>query len=84
MEESDGVCSTQTTAGSDTAEGTQNNTVLVQKRIPNLLGVTQYFMVLEQEVWNLKKSYRENCLCRTYFNCRLFGEGLARFLDTSG
>jgi hypothetical protein len=30
MEESDGVCSTQTAAGSDTAEGTQNNTVLVQ------------------------------------------------------
>jgi hypothetical protein len=29
-EESDGVCSTQTAAGSDTAEGTQNNTVLVQ------------------------------------------------------
>jgi hypothetical protein len=28
MEESDGVCSTQTAAGSDTAEGTQNNTVL--------------------------------------------------------
>ena len=30
MEESDGVCSTQTATGSDTAEGTQNNTVLVQ------------------------------------------------------
>jgi hypothetical protein len=30
MEESDGVCSTQTTAGSDTDEGTQNNTVFVQ------------------------------------------------------
>jgi hypothetical protein len=30
MEESDGVCSTQTAVGSDTAEGTQNNTVLVQ------------------------------------------------------
>jgi hypothetical protein len=30
MDESDGVCSTQTAAGSDTAEGTQNNTVLVQ------------------------------------------------------
>jgi hypothetical protein len=30
MEENDGVCSTQTAAGSDTAEGTQNNTVLVQ------------------------------------------------------
>jgi hypothetical protein len=29
MEESDGVCSTQTASGSDTAEGTQNNTVLV-------------------------------------------------------
>jgi len=30
MEESDGVSSTQTTAGSDTAEVTQNTTVLVQ------------------------------------------------------
>ena len=30
MEESDGVSSTQTAAGSDTAEGTQNTTVLVQ------------------------------------------------------
>ena len=30
MEESDGVCSIQTAAGSDTAEGSQNNTVLVQ------------------------------------------------------
>ncbi len=29
-EESDGVCSTQTATGSDTAEGTQDNTVLVQ------------------------------------------------------
>ncbi len=32
-------------------------------------------MVFE-EVWNLKESYRETCLCRTSFNCRLFGEGL--------
>ncbi len=31
-------------------------------------------MVLEQEVWNLKKAYRETCLCRTCFNCRLFGD----------
>ncbi len=30
MEESDGVSSTQTVGGSDTAEGTQNTTVLVQ------------------------------------------------------
>ena len=30
MEDSDGVSSTQTAAGSDTAEGTQNTTVLVQ------------------------------------------------------
>ena len=30
MEESDGVCSTQTAAGSDTAEGTEKTTVLVQ------------------------------------------------------
>ena len=30
MEESDGVSSTQTTVGSDTVEGTQNTTVLVQ------------------------------------------------------
>jgi hypothetical protein len=30
MEESDGVCSTQTAAGSDTAEDAQNNTVIVQ------------------------------------------------------
>ena len=30
MEESDGVSSTQTAAGSDTAEGTENTTVLVQ------------------------------------------------------
>ena len=30
MEESDGVRSTKTAAGSDTAEGTENNTVLVQ------------------------------------------------------
>jgi hypothetical protein len=30
MEESDGACSTQTAAGSDTAEGTITNTVLVQ------------------------------------------------------
>jgi len=44
---------------------------------PNLLGVTQYFMVLEEEVWNLKKAYRETCLCKTCFNCRLFSEGLA-------
>jgi hypothetical protein len=29
MEKSDGVCSTQTAVGSDTAEDTQNNTVLV-------------------------------------------------------
>jgi hypothetical protein len=43
---------------------------------PNLLGVTQYFMVLEEELWNLKKAYRETCLCRTCFNCRLFGQGL--------
>ncbi len=43
---------------------------------PNLLGVTQYFMVLEEEVWNLKRAYLETCLCRTCFNRRLFGEGL--------
>jgi hypothetical protein len=30
MEDSDGVSSTQTTVGSDTVEGTQNTTVLVQ------------------------------------------------------
>jgi hypothetical protein len=30
MEESDGVSSTQTAAGSDSAEGTQNTTMLVQ------------------------------------------------------
>jgi hypothetical protein len=30
MEESDGVSSTQTTTGSDTAEGTQNTIVVVQ------------------------------------------------------
>jgi hypothetical protein len=30
MEESDGVSSTQMTAGSDTAEGTEKTTVLVQ------------------------------------------------------
>ena len=30
MEESDGVSSTQTTAGSDSDEGTENTTVLVQ------------------------------------------------------
>ena len=30
MEESDGVSSTQTAAGSDTAEGTEKTTVLVQ------------------------------------------------------
>ncbi len=30
MEESDGVSSTQTVTGSDTVEGTQNTTVLVQ------------------------------------------------------
>ena len=30
MEESDGVCSTQTAAGSDTPEGTENTTVIVQ------------------------------------------------------
>jgi hypothetical protein len=34
-------------------------------------------MVLEEWVWNLKKAYRETCMCRTCFNCRLFGEGLA-------
>ena len=30
MEESDGVCSTQTAAGSDTVEDTEKTTVLVQ------------------------------------------------------
>ena len=48
-------------------------------KYPNLLSSTQYDEVLAQEVWNLEqtyretKAYRETGLCRTCFNCRLYG-----------
>ena len=50
---------------------------LFNEKHPNLLAAKQYFGVLDKEVWNLKKAYRETCLCRTCFNNRLFREGLA-------
>ena len=50
---------------------------MFNEKHPNLLAAKQYFGVLEKEVWNLKKAYRETCLCRTCFNSRLFREGLA-------
>ena len=33
---------------------------LFNEKHPNLLAAKQYFGVLEKEVWNLKKAYREN------------------------
>jgi hypothetical protein len=50
---------------------------MFNEKYPNLLAAKQYFGVLDKEVWNLKKAYRETCLCRTCFNNRLFREGLA-------
>ena len=44
---------------------------------PGLLKESKYYEVLEEEVWNLKRAFRETCLCRTCFNCRLYREGLA-------
>ena len=41
---------------------------------PNLLSSSQYDEVLAEKVWNLKQAYRETCLCRTCFNCRLYRE----------
>ncbi len=41
---------------------------------PNLLSSSQYDEVLVEKVWNLKQAYRETCLCRTCFNCRLYRE----------
>jgi len=43
---------------------------------PNLLSSSQYDEVLAEEVWNLKQAYRETCLCRTCFNCRLYREAM--------
>ncbi len=45
-------------------------------RQPNLLSSSQYDEVLAEEVWNLKQAYRETCLCRTCFNCRLYREAM--------
>jgi hypothetical protein len=50
---------------------------MFNEKYPNRLPAKQYFGVLDKEVWNLKKAYRETCLCRTCFNNRLFREGLA-------
>jgi hypothetical protein len=50
---------------------------MFNEKYPNRLAAKQYFGVLDKEVWNLKKAYRETCLCRTCFNNRLFREGLA-------
>ncbi len=44
---------------------------------PNLLSSSKYDEVLSEEVWQLKRAYRQTCLCRTCFNCRLYREGLA-------
>ena len=43
---------------------------MFNEKYPNLLAATQYFGVLDKEVCNLKKAYRETCLCRTCFNNR--------------
>jgi hypothetical protein len=32
---------------------------MFNEKYPNLLAATQYFGVLDKEVWNLKKTYRE-------------------------
>ncbi len=43
---------------------------------PNMLSSSQYDEVLAEEVWNSKQVYRETCLCRTCFNCRLYREAM--------
>ena len=44
---------------------------------PDRLKESKYYEILAEEVWELKRAYRETCLCRTCFNCRLHREGLA-------
>jgi hypothetical protein len=43
---------------------------------PGLLSATKYNEVLSEEVWHLKQAYKETCLCRTCFNCKLYREAL--------
>ena len=47
------------------------------ERYPNDMSEGSFYEILAEEVWNLKRAYRETCLCRTCFNCRLYREGLA-------
>mmetsp|Transcript_47642 Transcript_47642/g.125862 ORF Transcript_47642/g.125862 Transcript_47642/m.125862 type:complete len:691 (-) Transcript_47642:17-2089(-) len=47
------------------------------ERYPGYLSERGFNEILALEVWNLKRAYRETCLCRTCFNCRLYREGLA-------
>ena len=46
---------------------------------PDRIKESKYYEVLEEEVWNLKRAYRETCLCKTCENMRLYMQTLNKW-----